>query len=126
MKKHILHPALLTLLLFACGDRSSRERVEGIQRVMMHDVDEYSFMVSDGAGVARMRKFYANTVTFVRDVAEDKPMWAEHYEDGNDGCSSGSGDILTIHLHGAAEVEGAGWQRRQGKTTVNGATQVIE
>jgi len=113
MKKLLFHPALLAFLLFGCGD-ASHERIDGVQRVMMHDTWEYWLMVSDAQGVAVMRKFYAETVTFVRDVPEDKPIWAEYYDDGHKGCSTGSGDILTIHLHGAAEVEGAGWNRGKG------------
>jgi hypothetical protein len=121
MKKLIFHPALLAFLLFSCGD-ARRERIEGVQRVMMHDVDEYSLMISEGSSVSVMRKFYANTVTFVRDVADDKPMWAEYYTDG--GCrAGGSGDVLTVHLHGAAEVEGAGWNRGKGG---QGRTNVVE
>ena len=118
MKKLLSHPALLAFLLFGCGD-PARERIDGIQRVMMHDTDEYSLMIADGAGASRMRKFYADTVTFVRDVPEDKPMWAEYYSDG--GCmAGGSGDMLTIHLHGAAEIEGAGWDRgKSGQGRVN-------
>lgn len=123
MKRLVFHPALLTLLLFGCGGDSSRERVDGVQRVMMHDVREYSLMVADGSGASRMRKFYAETVTFVRDVAEDQSVWAEFYSDGHQGCSTGSGDILTIHLHGTAEVEGAGWNRGKGG---QGRVNVIE
>ena len=121
MKKLLSHPALLAFLLFGCGD-ARRERIEGVQRVMMHDTDAYSLMVSDGAGAARMRKFYADTVTFVRDVPEDRPMWAEYFTDG--GCrAGGSGDMLTIHLHGSAEVEGAGWNHGKGG---HGRTDVVE
>ncbi len=121
MKKILFHPALLAFLLFGCGD-ATRERIDGVQRVMMHDVDEYSLMVSDGSGVSVMRKFYAKTVTFVRDVTDDGPMWAEYHSDG--GCrSGGTGDTLTIHLHGAAEVEGAGWNRGKGG---QGRTDVVE
>jgi len=122
MKKILFHPALLAFLLFGCGS-PWRVRIDYVQRVMMHDTDEYSFMISDGSGAARMRKFHANTVTFVRDVADDKPMWVEYYSDGRDGCSLGSGDTLTIHLHGAAEVEGAGWDRGKGG---QGRVNVIE
>lgn len=128
MRRFLFHPALFTLLFFGCGDDRD-ERIGNINRVFMHDTNEFSFMISDPKTKQQyLRKVVAQTVRFVYDVSVDQPMWADYHDDGGDGpgCdNSGEGDddVLIIHMRANAEIEGSGWDRGDSDT---GRVQRIE
>ncbi len=125
MRKFLSHPAVLAAIVFVACSTKADENIDHVQRVFMHDTDEYTFMVQNpDTGTMRMEKRHANSVTLVRDVPPDKEMWAKYVNTG--GCGedgTGINGTLTIHLHFSTEVEGAGWDR--GKSG-NGTTQPIE
>lgn len=115
MRKIFLHPALLAAIVLVACTFEADERIDHVQRVFMHDDDEYSFLVRDPrTGEMRTRKFYANSVRFVRDVPANEEMWVEFHDTGGCESSHGNNATITVHLHNAAEVEGAGWDRGKG------------
>ncbi len=124
MKKFLSRPAVLAALVIIACSTKANQRIEHIQRVFMHDTDEYSFMtLNTDTGKMRTVKRYAESVELVRDVPLEQEMWAEYVNTG--GCMREQADngTLTIHLHFSTEVEGAGWDRGEHG---NGATQPIE
>lgn len=102
----VLHPVFFVLLFFGCSTKA-HERIEHVERVFMHDVNEYSFMMRDPqTRELRVRKIVAKDVMFLRDVPLDQEMWIEHIDSGGCEHSGGNNASLTIHLRGAAEAEG--------------------
>lgn len=122
--KILSHPAIVAAFVIVACSTKANERIEHVQRVFMHDVDEYSFMVlNPETGEMRMHKRYADSVTLVRDVPEGEEMWVHYRDTGGCGDEAADKGTLIIHLRYGTEVEGAGWNRgKSGK----GATQPIE
>lgn len=124
----ILHPALLTFVLFACSSQPESKRVDNIQRVFMQSESTYLFMITNEDGT-HIVSYKAVNVLFLKDVPPEQPIYAELYSNGYNNCNDGSGDEngygkwwgkLTIHIHGTAEIEGAGWdQGKQGHGTIH-------
>lgn len=132
MRKIIFHPALLVLALFGCdtdGDHMTVERIERVERVLMHDTDEFTLMYRPGASwKLTMRKFEGH-VTIVDDVPVSQPMWAEAVRTRHvRACDTDLSELaLTIHVHSVEDVNGAGWRRQVGKNAFEeGTVEVIE
>jgi hypothetical protein len=115
---------LLAFILFSACSDTQTSTIKNIEAVYMHDNDEFSFLMMSSIGM-HTEKFYANTVRFIRDVPEDELMWAEYVDGPSHGCN-GTNDELYIHLRPSVKVQGAGWERTEGKTTVNGRVEMIE
>lgn len=125
MKKLILHPAFLILIVFGCSTKYEEpKRIDHVQRVFMHHAGEYSLLVRNpDTGVMKTRTFEAGDVTLIADVGADEEMWAEFVR-AKDGCTGKN--KLFIHIKASSDIEGAGWERSSGKTTEKGTTQVVQ
>ena len=98
--------------------------VYGVQRVLMHEIDFYTFLIREpnSTKLKSLSLSYHDDKSFVliSDVAPDKDMWLnlKCRVDPTDKCFE-----IEIHLHSAKDINGAGWNHGKfGK----GQTDVVE
>ena len=132
----------LALFLVACGDDQVQEkstRVSGISNVLMHEPNNFTFLVPNGGnkiGQLRINVYSRNNVRLIRDLKEDELIHIEIFCPASMGGLKACSPIpvefynwnidareLIIHLHSAKEINGAGGQRSSGKSTTR--SQVI-
>ena len=137
MKKLIL---LVTILFSSCGANtvSTAEKVpdatpsltimSNISQVLMHEPTNYTFLVDHGdntTGQLQLNGVYL-PVKIIRDVEENKPISITFFCQNGRTCKDIPSNFsrwrvlyvtnLTIHLHSAIEINGAGWTHgKQGK-----------
>lgn len=92
---------------------------QGVERVMMHESDRWSFFAEGCDRPIEVRLYSLKDLHIKRDVAPNEKCWIEvgppwvHNE-----CLRLS---LVIHLHSFKEINGAGWDHGKfgrGETTV--------
>jgi hypothetical protein len=121
---------LTALVPFAHGcswTYSDPARIEGISRVLMHEPGAYTLLIDEPDGRISRRTYigmcdpYA-TVQLFHDAPADKSMWAVHRTVDRGFWTGGTcAQLLEIHLHSSADINGAGWNHDKfgsGQTTV--------
>jgi hypothetical protein len=123
----------LTIFLAGCATTAT-EKVEptvvsGISRVFMHEPGNFTFLVEhiDTKKLGQLRvSTYGNYVTIVEDLSEDQPIsvvyscskYTGQSDEKSYQCRTVPSNFsnwnvragrLTIHLHSAKEIDGAGW-----------------
>jgi hypothetical protein len=93
-------------------------------RVLMHLPDKYTFIVKEKDEKLSMVTFDNCEIIWMEDAKPNEPIRVEGFKLMSGGRMWGT--KLTVHLHDASEIDGAGWQKRQGKHTVYGNTNVVE
>jgi hypothetical protein len=133
MKKMSRITCCVFALLFVagCGLNAESERtptsVSNIDRILTDDLGHYTFFVqhdSENGKVGRLKiHCHEEDVSVLRDIAEDEPIRVEYRcrvpnSTGFVQCREipqnfsvwyVSASSLTIHLHSAKEINGAGW-----------------
>lgn len=95
----------IVLSIWKESDRRDREKgaktfkIEHTQRVFMHDQRHFSFILNDGTIKDFFNRDYSSP-KIIKDVPMDKEIWVLY---------NGFGTLKEIHLHGYAEINGAGW-----------------
>lgn len=119
---------LLTVASSAFAQPRLVAKLTGIERVLMHQPQHFSFLVVGSDGIGRMVEYnfayYPIDITFIFDVPGDRAMWLE-----SNITYSFFGRVnaswMKIHLRTYDDINGAGWTRRSGKTTRHGMTTVV-
>ena|SRR3989338_1697846 len=111
---------LLVGVLSGCDHIERWERVDGIERVMMHSRKHFTlFIGSTESSELKMLAVYPrfpDDLVIFQDVPASQKMWAEiRYADQGRYARG-----LKLHLHSAADINGGDWQsgKQHGRTNV--------
>jgi hypothetical protein len=98
--------------------------VINIDQVSEHSPEHYSVKYTLPNG--HLDEIYLGTdADLIPDIPEDQPMWAQIER-----AKSENGDIFymsgVVHIHSAADINGAGYRKRVGKHWVQEQTVVVD
>jgi len=105
------------------SDTNQVVQIDNVVRVFMHKPEEFTIL-SQPTDSKRLVINHLNIIQkaeiFV-DVPAGNAMWAkcQHNMDSNFLIS------LEIHIHGVEDINGAGWETKNGKQTVTGTVEVV-
>ncbi len=139
--KILLKLLVLSVLMVSCKKQQDAAQdpikptvVKNIVRVMMHQPNEFTFLVRNpNNNKLGQLKISAAEVNILADQDGEIPISIE-YECRSDTCKEIPQNFsrwytmpkkLTIHLHSAKEINGAGWSTG-GKNSQSGQTTILE
>lgn len=102
---------------------SETKRLDGVTRVMMHEPWRYTFLMEDSGRITQRtigQNPCGNVPVLFQDVPTGHPMWVE-YRTVRSGKTDVCDELITIHIHSVADINGAGWNHGKygsGQTTV--------
>lgn len=147
MKRLTIALTLPIILLFtACVATEETQpqatRIENIDRILMHDIGEYTFLIKKPDNTTGRLRILVNEtkLQMKNNLNPDESIKIEYtcYSNRSDNGKTCKpipkhfsywrihAQYLIIRMHDAKEIDGAGWERTQGKQHVSGTTIVIE
>lgn len=102
------------------------KKIDRVARILMHEPDRYTFLyrVPDSKELESMTIDHIINLSIIEDVPTNNEMWVNikrHSGGGGRTRDEVTIDSVEIHIHGANDINGAGWNHGKfgrGQTTV--------